>query len=189
MPSPYITRRFLSGCSCSCIRAARSGGSPTGYSDSEYRPEAGFRQYVWAQYCYSLKVPDTSANTDADFCLAHTFLPVKHPIWRKNNPSIRPSICCYICLVCFERVNKKNKKQRKTLSDKRSVRKKENPSVCPPTCSGWRCVSWRGGVCISAGSSSCLRPCWRSSWVPGARLCCRSCWGAARHLKENHTLI
>lgn len=131
MPSPYITRRFLSGCSCSCIRAARSGGSPTGYSDSEYRPEAGFRQYVWAQYCYSLKVPDTSANTDADFCLAHTFLPVKHQIWRKNNPSIRPSICCYICLVCFERVNRKNKKQRKTLSDKRSVRKERNHQYVP----------------------------------------------------------
>lgn len=132
MPSPYITRRFLSGCSCSCIRAARSGGSPTGYSDSEYRPEAGFRQYVWAQYCYSLKVPDTSANTDADFCLAHTFLPVKHQIWRKNNPSIRPSICCYICLVCFERVNKKNKKQRKNIiRQKKREKKRESISMSP----------------------------------------------------------
>lgn len=53
------------------------------------------------------------------------------------------------------------------------------------TCSGWKCVSWHGGVCTSAVSSLYLRLCWKSSWGPGGRLCCTSCSGAVGHYKRN----
>ena len=46
------------------------------------------------------------------------------------------------------------------------------------TCSGWRCGSWHGGVCISAGSYLCLHLCWRSSSEPRERLHQKSCSGA-----------
>lgn len=50
------------------------------------------------------------------------------------------------------------------------IRMMRSVRVCVCTCSGWRCVSWRGNVCISAGSSWCLHRCWRNSSAPAAHL-------------------